>query len=114
MTLDIKNTYTKQPSEEIPIEVNFGSLSVLPRGAKEILSSSLICKKWKRTQPDNVETAPEFLVSPTPTILPPTKCKVQFRIKDGIDGYNYQITVRVTFDNGAKMEEEVYVRVIER
>lgn len=114
MTLDLSNTYIKQPSEELPIEVNFGSLSVLPRGAKEITSSTVVCKKWKRTLPDIVEPAPEFLVSSTPTILSPTRCKVQFRVKNGIDGYNYQVTVRVTFDNGAKLEEEVYVRVIER
>lgn len=112
--LDIKNTYIKQPSEEIPIEVNFGSLSVLPRGAKEIVSSTLSAQKWKRTHSENVEVAPEILVSSTPTILSPTNCKVQFRVKNGIDGYDYQVTVRVTFDNGVKLEEEVYVRVIER
>lgn len=114
MTLDLSKSYIKQPNEELPIEVNFGSLSVLPRGAKEIVSGTLTCKKWKRTQPESVELAPEFLVSPTPTIVPTTKCKVRFRVKDGIDGYNYQVTVLVTFDNGAKLEEEVYVRVIER
>lgn len=114
MTLDLSNTYIKQPSEELPIEVNFGSLSILPRGAKEIISATLSAKKWKRTLPDSVEAAPEFLVSQTPVILNPTKCKVQFRVKDGIDGYNYQVTVLVTFDNGVKLEEEVHVRVIER
>jgi hypothetical protein len=114
MTLDLSNTYIKQPSEIIPIQVNFGSLSVLPRGAKEIISATATAKKWKRTQPDIVENAPEFLDSSTPAILTPTRCKVEFRVKDGIDGYNYQVTVRVTFDNGAKLEEEVQVRVIER
>lgn len=114
MVLDLSNVYIKQPNEELPIEVNFGSLSVLPRGAKEIVSASASAKKWKRTHPESVESAPEFLVSSTPTILPPTNCKIQFRVKDGTDGYNYQITVDVTFDNGVKMEEEVYVRVIER
>lgn len=114
MTLDLLNTYIKQPSEEIPIEVNFGSLSVLPKGAKEIVSATVTAKKWKRTEPNSVEEAPEFLVSSTPAILSPTNCKVRFRVKNGIDGYNYQITVFVTFDNGAKLEEEVHVRVSDR
>ena len=114
MTLDLSNTYIKQPSEVLPIQVNFGSLSVLPRGAKEIVSATVSAKKWKRTQPDIMESAPEFLDSSTPVILTPTRCKVEFRAKDGIDGYNYQVTVRVTFDNGTKLEEDVHVRVIER
>lgn len=114
MTLDLRNNYIKQPSEQIPIELNFGSLNVLPKGAKEIVSGSLTATKWKRALPDEVSDAPEILDSTTPTILPPTRCKVRFHIKNGIDGYNYQVTLRVTFDNGAKLEEEVYVRVVER
>lgn len=114
MTLDLRNTYTKQPSEEIPIEINFGSLTVLPKGSKEIVSGNLSAKKWKRTFPDDVTDAPEILSSTTPTILSPSKCKVRFHIKNGIDGYNYQVTLRVTFDNGAKLEEEIHVRVVER
>lgn len=112
--LDLKNSYIKQPSEEIPIELNFGSLSVLPRGAKEIISAQLSARKWKRTQPDNVENAPEILASTSGTILNPTKCRVRFHVKSGIDGYDYQVTVKVNFDNGAKLEEEVHVRVVER
>jgi hypothetical protein len=114
MTLDLRNTYIKQPSEQIPIDINFGALHVLPKGAKEILSGSLSATKWKRTIPEEVSDAPEILVSTTPEILPPTRCKVRFHIKNGIDGYNYQVTLRVTFDNGAKLEEEVHVRVVER
>lgn len=114
MTLDLRNNYIKQPSEQIPIEMNFGSLHILPKGAKEIVSGTLSAKKWKRTIPEEVSDAPEILVSTTPTILPPTKCKVRFHIKNGIDGYNYQVTLMVTFDNGAKLEEEVHVRVVER
>lgn len=114
MTLDLRNNYIKQPSEQIPIEINFGSLHILPKGAKEIVSGSLAAKKWKRTIPEEVTNAPEILQSASPTILPPTRCKVRFHIKDGIDGYNYQVTLKVTFDNGAKLEEEVHIRVVER
>lgn len=114
MTLDLKNTYIKQPSEQIPIEVNFGSLSVLPRGAKEITTATITAKKWHRTLPQTVTDAPEFLDQSTLTILNPTKCKVRFHVRDGLDGYNYQVTLKVTFDNGAKLEEEVQVHVIER
>lgn len=112
--LDIKNSYIKQPFERIPIELNFGSLTVLPRGAKEITQATLSAKKWKRSLPDVVEDAPEVLVSTTATILSPTNCRIRFHIQSGTDGYNYQVTARVTFDNGAKLEEEVHVRVVER
>lgn len=114
MIPDFRNTYVKQPFEQIPIEVNFGSLTTLPKGAKEITLTSLAAKKWKRTYPDEVTDAPELLVSNTATILPPTKCKVRFHIQNGIDGFDYQVTLKVTFDNGAKLEEEVHVRVSER
>lgn len=114
MVLDIRNTYLKQPFEQIPIEVNFGSLNVLPKGAKEIISANVSAKKWKRTQPDDVTDAPDILVSDTPTILNPTKCKVRFHVKNGISGYDYQVTLKVTFDSGAKLEEEVHIRVSER
>lgn len=112
--LDIKNSYIKQPFERIPIELDFGSLTVLPRGAKEIITATLSAKKWRRSLPDIVEDAAEVLVSTTASILSPTKCRIRFHIRDGIDGYNYQVSARVTFDNGAKLEEEVHVRVVER
>jgi len=97
------------------LEVNFGSLSILPRGANQIVSSSASAKKWKRTESDNKQDATiEFLVSSTPDILPPTNCKVRLSVKDGTSGYDYQVTVRVTFDSGAKLEEELFIRVMDR
>jgi len=115
MVNDLRNTYTKQPFEQLPIDVNFGSLTVLPRGAKEIVASVALAKKWKRTSPDSPEDATsEFLDSSTPQILAPNNCKVRVQVKGGISGYDYQVTVRVTFDNGAKLEEELYIRVQER
>lgn len=114
MIPDLRNSYIKQPSEQIPIEVNFGSLSILPRGAKEIISTNAISKRRKRSNPDIVEPAPEFLVSATPTILTPTRCKIRFYVMGGQDGYDYQVTVQATFDTGAQLEEEIHVRVVER
>ena len=79
------------------------------------MSSSATAQKWKRTEPDNKQDATtEFLVSSSPNILPPTNCKVRVNVKDGTSGYDYQVTVRVTFDSGAKLEEELFVRVMER
>lgn len=111
---DLKNTYFKQPGEQLPIEVSFGSLSVLPKGAKEIVSTNLSAKKWKRTDPQNVENAPEILDAAGATIVGPSKCRVRFQVKGGSDGYNYQVTLTATFDNGARLEEEIHIRVVER
>ena len=111
---DLKNTYIKQPAEQIPIEISFGSLSVLPKGANEIVSTNVSAKKWKRTEPQNVENAPEILDVAGAAIVGPSKCRVRFQIKGGSDGYNYQVTLIATFDNGAKLEEEIHIRVVER
>lgn len=105
--------HNKQPFEVLPIDVNFGKLSDLPRGASEIVTATATAKKWKRTQSEPKTDAPEILESPNPTILPPYKTKVRLVIQGGEDNYDYQVTVRVTFDNGAKLEEEIFVRVRE-
>lgn len=107
-------THIKQPAEVLPIELAFGSLSVLPKGAKEISSTEAFAVKWKRKFPDVVEEANEFLVSTTPEILLPNKTRVRVTVTGGDDGYDYQVTVRVTFDNGALLEEEIFVRVREQ
>lgn len=106
-------THIKQPAEVLPIEISFGKLHILPRGAKEIVSTEAKAKKWPRKFPDDVEEADEFLVSTEPMILNPNKTSVRFTVTGGEDDHDYQVSILVTFDNGAKLEEEVFVRVRE-
>lgn len=117
-------THIKQPAEVLPIDVSFGKLHVLPRGAKEIVSAEVSAKKWRRKFPDDVTLANDFIVPassegpsipelPGITILNPNKTSVRFAVQGGESGYDYEVTVLVTFDNGAKLEEEVFVRVRE-
>jgi hypothetical protein len=115
-------THIKQPAERLPIDVSFGKLHVLPRGAKEIISAEVSAKRWPRRSPDDVEIANDFLSTSNPqteetipavTILNPHKTSVRFVVEGGESGYDYEVTVLVTFDNGAKLEEEVFVRVRE-
>ena len=106
-------THIKQPAEVVPIEISFGKLHILPRGAKEIISAQATAKRWKRKFPDVVEEANSFLVSTEPTILNPNKTSVRVSVTGGEDNYDYQVSILVTFNNGAKLEEEVFVRVRE-
>lgn len=115
-------THIKQPAERLPIDVSFGKLHVLPRGAKEIISAEVSAKRWPRKSPDDIEVANNFVASSNPhaggpipsvTILNPNKTSVRFVVEGGENGYDYEVTVLVTFDNGAKLEEEVFVRVRE-
>jgi hypothetical protein len=105
-------TYLKQPSEILPIEVSFAKLHVLPRGAKEIIEATVDVKRWKRKFPDDVETVSNFLYE-EPKILLPNKTKIGIVIHGGEDGYDYQLSLLVTFDNNIKLEEEIFVRVRE-
>lgn len=115
-------THIKQPAERLPIDVSFGKLHVLPRGAKEIISAEVSAKRWPRKLPNEIELANNFIAhtnpqtgqtTPAVTILDPNKTSVRFVVEGGESGYDYEVTVLVTFDNGAKLEEEVFVRVRE-
>lgn len=113
-------THIKQPAEVLPIDISFGKLHILPRGASKIVSAEVSAKRWKRKFPDDVEIANEFIVpsdvnpgTPLISILSPNFTTVRFSVHNGESGYDYEVTVLVTFDNGAKLEEEVFVRVRE-
>jgi hypothetical protein len=107
------NSYIKQPNEVLPIELSFGKLHILPKGASEITDAVASVKRWKRKFPEIIESKNDFLISTTPTILPPNKTKIMITVHGGDSGYDYQVTVLVTFDNGAKLEEDIFVRVRE-
>ncbi|CAB4141178.1 hypothetical protein UFOVP410_17 [uncultured Caudovirales phage] len=106
-------TYIKQPGEILPIDISFSKLHILPKGALEISSATASAKRWKRKLPNVVETANSFLTSTTPVILTPNKTSVRITLTGGDDGYDYQVTVSATFDNSAKLEQEIFVRVRE-
>lgn len=117
MAFDRRNQDTKQPYEEWPTEISFGYSGGsfhLPPGAKEIVSASASAVKWHRQDVNNKSDATlEILQSATPVIVLPGKTKVRIHIKGGTDNYDYQITVKTVFDNGAKLEEELLIRVRE-
>lgn len=106
----------KQPYEQWDLDINFGGpLKELPPGASYIVSNSLSAVKWPRKQPNNKTPATlEILLSDEGVILEPSKLKVRIHVKGGLDSYDYQITTKVVFDNGAKLEDELYIRVKEK
>jgi len=103
----------KQPNEILSVDISFGKLHVLPRGAKEITEATASAIKWKRKVPNETSEANDFLVSTTPTILTPNKTSVRVLLTGGTDNYDYKVTVLVTFDNSTKLEREIFVRVRE-
>lgn len=114
MAFDRRRQETKQPYEEWPFDINFGGSFSLPPGANEIISAEASAVKWQRRVPQEKSDATlEILQSATPIIINPGKTKVRIHIKGGEHDYDYQITVKVVFDNGAKLEEELYIRVRE-
>ena len=112
-----RNFDEKQPWECWDIDVNFGP--ALPLSANQLVSAEAFAIRWLRKKPSVTEDATsEILQSPVPVLIPgpcgepPLKARVI--IKDGTDGYDYQITVRGTFDSGMKLEEEIFIRIKER
>ena len=113
--MERRNLYTKQPYEEFDLDLPFaGPLTEKPAGASSLASSSLSAVKWPRKQPDSKSDAiDEILADDEGEILEPAKTKLRIHIQGGTDGFDYQITAKVVFDNGAKKEKEIFVRVRE-
>ena len=106
----------KQPSETYSVDINFEP--ALPLGATKLVSATASAVGWLRTRPEEVQDAStEILQSTTPALVS-TSCeyenlRARIIIKDGLDNHDYKITVIGTFDNGAILEEDIYVRVRE-
>lgn len=106
----------KQPIEQYPVDINFST--VVPLGAYEISSAIAFAVKWPRRRPNERSPATsEILLSDTPILV--TNCKgpkllTRLFLRGGQDNYDYQITVRATFDTGSVLEEELFVRVRDR
>jgi len=107
-----RQQHDKQPNEEYPIDINFGP--ALPLGATELVSAIASAVKWPRRRPTEItEATSEILLSDTAIILNPPYIRARIFLKGGTDNYDYKITILGNFDNGAKLEEELYVRVRE-
>jgi hypothetical protein len=112
-----RNFEEKQPYEIFTIDVNFGP--ALPLGSVELVSAEAFAIRWLRKKPSITEDATaEILQSPTPVLIPgpcgdpPLKARIV--VTGGEDDYDYQITVRGTFNGGTRLEEEIFIRVKER
>jgi hypothetical protein len=113
----LREQFEKQPSEEYPFDINFGT--AIPLGATELISAVASAVKWPRRHPKQITDATtEILFSDTPilvgNICDGPKTRARILVINGLDQYDYKITVIGTFDNGAKLEEDIYFRVREK
>lgn len=115
MAIDRRRSFTKQPGEIYPIDIEFSE--AVPLGSDGIVSATASAVKWPRREPKNESDATsEILFSTDAVILNEhISCgeTARFTIQGGIHNYDYKITILATFDNGAILEEEIYVRVRE-
>lgn len=117
MAVNRRLNFQKQPTEEFDVDVDFSN--ALPLSSNNLISATATAVKWPRKIPNNKTTATnEILTSPTGVVLSdPDECNcgqiVRFRIHGGLSGYEYKITILGTFDDGSKIEEELYLRVRE-
>lgn len=106
----------KQPSEIFPVDINFGT--ALPLGAQKLVSAVASAEKWQRTKPNVISDATtEILQSTTPALISheceDQELRARIIVKEGLDDYDYKITVIGEFDDGSVLEEDIYVRVRE-
>jgi hypothetical protein len=112
MAVDRRKSFTKQPHEEYDIDIDFSD--VVPLGADRLISGTVSAIKRPRKHPDDKATATsEILTSTSIVVVGRYNTKARFRVYGGVNDYEYQITVKVLWDNSAKLEEEVFVRVRE-
>jgi len=100
-------TIRKQPFEELDRFVDFSN--DLPDSN---LASIVGVTAIKKSDGTDATSAVIETISPAPFIPPGTK-KVQFRVKDGIDGEIYKITVKASGSGGQKLEADVWLNVKE-
>lgn len=111
MAIERRKLIDKQPNESFPIEINFAKS--LPLGATEIDSVTVSATKWQRKIPTVVTSTTEIFDVTDPQIVGVSNTKVRVFLTGGVTNYEYKITVSATFDSGAVLEDEFYVRVKE-
>ena len=99
MTLVPDRAY-KQPSEEEYLAVDFSNRL----GAGDALSSILECKCYD----GDMDVTSSIIGSP---IIDGNS--VKFWFKDGTDGKTYNFTIKIETDFGAKLEEDLKLKVQE-
>lgn len=109
--MDLRNQRTKQTFEEYNLEMDYRP--VLPIGALVLSSVSLSAIKWPSGEPATISAGDEILSSFSGVLVEPNKTKTTFWIRGGTNNYTYQISVLATFDNGSKLKDEVFVRVMD-
>lgn len=117
MAVDRRLNFQKQPSEEFDIDIDFANAT--PLSSNNLVSATASVVKWPRKIPTNKTTATsEILISPNGVVLSdPDNCNcgqiVRFRVYGGVSDYEYKLTILGVFDDGSKIEEELYIRVRE-
>ncbi len=112
MAIDRRQQFTKQPSEKLPVDLDFGR--AIPVGSDHIVDASATAVKWPRKQPTvKTDATSEILLSDVPVIVGVSQTKLRLMVIDGLDEFEYQISVISIWDNGAELEDEIYVRVRE-
>lgn len=99
------NWIIKQPSEELNCSIDF--VKLMPVGAT--LSLISVTAKNLRTGVDSSSTV--LFSNPPPSV---DGTKIVFRVKDGADGDQHEITVKVQSSGGEKYEEDVGLSVKEQ
>jgi len=112
MAIVRRQQFDKQPAEEYPIDISYSP--AIPLGSIKIVGGIAFAEKWPRKKPTEITDATsEVLLSETPVVVGPSEMKLRIYIFGGTNDYDYKITVRAFFDNGSKLEEEVWMRVRE-
>jgi hypothetical protein len=110
--LDHREQKNKKPEEQFGHDFKF--FQRMPPGASSIDSANVSAKKWPRKEPTIISDATsEILGSTDGEVLEPHNRTVRIQVVGGTDGYNYQITVSVIFDNGAVLDDDLFVWVRE-
>ena len=111
-----RDTLEKQPSEAFEIEVDF--TRAVPLGANDLVTAIGSAIKWQRRKPKVTSDATTEILRDVNGVIVGHECsenklQARFFLENGDDDYDYKITVVGTFDNGAILEEDIYLRVRE-
>lgn len=115
MAIETRKIIDKQPFDKFPVDIQFSPKNKINYNLGEITDSEASAIKWHK---DNIsatsDATSEILQSNIPTILSPNNTSIRLWVKDGTNNYDYKITISVTFDTGAKLQDEIYIRVREK
>jgi hypothetical protein len=105
-----RDQITKQTEEKFLVEIDYKAS--IPIGASTVTGATVTAVKWLNTTPETKTSGADILISGTAIIVEPNRTKADFWIQNGTDNYTYQISVLATFNNGAILKDEVFVRVL--